>query len=177
MAPLIDDFNLLVSSPRRLENKACAEIWFLLGELGDRDATVEKTEILGLVVAKTVLDPFEAVEGLRRILEERPEEFRYTLKVAPIEVVVRTNLAEINTASMNLSQKILEGEIFRVTVEKRHTELSMKAIIDAVAGNIERKVNLDKPDKIVLVEVLGGLTGISVIKPGDILSVVKERLI
>jgi tRNA acetyltransferase TAN1 len=176
MAPSISEFNLLVSTPRRMESKGCAEIWFLLGEIGDRESTVEETGISGLIMAKTVLDPLKAIEGLRQLLEERPQEFRYTLKAVPIEVVTRTRLDEIEKEAVALSSKILEGETFRITVEKRHTELSARAIIEAIAKNIKRKVNLDNPDKIVLVDVLGGLTGISVVKPTDVLSVVKEKI-
>ncbi|MBS7653851.1 hypothetical protein KEJ43_02110, partial [Candidatus Bathyarchaeota archaeon] len=72
---VMEDFNLLISTFRGNENNACSEIWFLLGELGDREAIVDRTEVSGLVVAKTNLDPFKAIEGLRGILKERPWEF------------------------------------------------------------------------------------------------------
>ena len=171
----IEDFNLLISTARGNEAEACSEAWFLLGEVGDREALVDRTEVTGLVVAKTKLDPFEAIRGLRNILKERPEEFRYILKVIPIEVVTRTSLERIRDAVRRLAPKIREGETFRVTVEKRHTELPTMEIIKAAASDIDRKVNLENPDKIVLIEVLGRLTGISIIEPDDILSVVKER--
>jgi len=64
-----------------------------------------------------------------------------------------------------------------VTVEKRFTTTHTKDIVEKVAGNIKRKVNLTAPDKVVLIEVVGGLTGVSVIKPEDILSVLKEKLL
>jgi len=171
----IEDFNLLISTARGNEAEACSEAWFLLGEVGDREALVDRTEVTGLVVAKTKLNPFEAIRGLRNILKERPEEFRYILKVIPIEVVTRTSLERIRDAVRRLAPKIREGETFRVTVEKRHTELPTMEIIKAAASDIDRKVNLENPDKIVLIEVLGRLTGISIIEPDDILSVVKER--
>lgn len=172
---VMEDFNLLVSTSKGNENNACSEIWFLLGELGDREALVDKTEVAGLVVAKTKLDPFKVIEGLRAILRERPWEFRYVLKVIPIEVVVRTRIDEIKRAAASLHHKIQENETFRVTVEKRHSEISSKEIIEAAVENLNRKVDLNNPDKIILIEVLGRLTGISVIKPTDILSVVKEK--
>lgn len=172
---VMEDFNLLISTSRGNENNACSEIWFLLGELGDREAIVDKTEIAGLVVAKTNLDPFKAIEGLRKLLKERPQEFRYVLKVVPIEIVVKTRIEEIKKAVERLNHKILENEAFRVTVEKRHSEISSKDIIKAAAENLDRKVDLNNPDKIILIEVLGRLTGVSVIKPQDILSIMKEK--
>ena len=173
---MISDFNLIISCARRLENEACSEIWFLLGEIGDEDPKVETTEISGLIVAKTSLDPFQAVQKLREMLRRSPAEFRYTLKVVPIETVVPTRLKDIEEATAQLSAKIGENETFRVTVEKRHTELSTKEIIEAAAKHIDREVNLKNPDRIVLIEVMGGATGISVIKPDDILSIAKEKL-
>jgi len=73
--------------------------------------------------------------------------------------------------------KIGQSETFRVTVEKRFTGIPSRDIIEAAAENIKRKVDLTKPSKILLIEVIGGLTGISVIKPSDILSVVKEKML
>jgi len=172
---VIRDFNLLISTSRGNENNACSEIWYLLGEMGDRGALVEKTNVVGLIVAKTVLDPFKAIEDLRKLLNERPEEFRYALRIIPIEMVVRTDLDEIKTAVGKLSTKIPENETFRVTIEKRHSELSTTSIVKAAAADIERNVNLENPDKIALVEILGKTTGVSVISPLDILSVTKEK--
>ena len=172
---MFSDFNLIVSCARGLENDACSEIWFLLGEIGDKDPKVETTEVSGLIVAKTSLDPFQAVRKLREMLRKSPEEFRYILKVVPIERVVRTRLELIEQAATELSRKIGEDETFRVTVEKRHSELPTKEIIEAAARRVDRKVNLEKPDRILLIEVMGRLTGISVIKPDDILSIAKER--
>ena len=172
---VMEDFNLLISTSRGNENNACSEIWFLLGELGDRESLVDKTEVSGLIVAKTNLDPFKAVEGLRNLLKERPWEFRYVLKVLPIEIVVRTRIEEIKRAAAKLHHKILENETFRVTVEKRHSNISTRDLIEAAVENLDRKVDLSNPDKIILIEVLGRLTGISVIKPNDILSVTKEK--
>ena len=174
---VMEDFNLLVSTSRGNENNACSEIWFLLGEIGDREAIVDKTEVAGLVVAKTNLDPFKAIEGLRNLLKERPQEFRYVLKVVPIEIVVRTRIDEIRKAVARLHYKILENETFRVTVEKRHSEISSRDIIEAAVENLDRKVDLSNPDKIILIEVLGRLTSVSVIKPQDIFSITKEKRI
>ncbi len=172
---VMEDFNLLISTSRGNENNACSEIWFLLGELGDREALVDRTEVSGLIVAKTNLDPFKAIEELRNLLKERPEEFRYILKVLPVEIVVKTRIEEIKKAVAKLHNKILEDESFRVTVEKRHSNISTRDLIEAAVENLNRKVDLTNPDKIILIEVLGRLTGISVIKPNDILSVTKEK--
>lgn len=174
---MLKDFNLLATTSRGNERDACSELSYLLGEIGDSAPNVEKTGVSGLIAANTAFNPFLVIEKLRRILVERPYEFRYTLRIIPIEKVVRTDLDEIQCVATELSSKIGENETFRVTVEKRFTAMPSRSIIEEVAANIERKVDLSKPDKILLIEVVGGLTGISVIKPDDIISIMKEKVL
>jgi len=172
---VLKDFNLLVTTARGNEEDACSEIWYLLGEIGDSAAKVDKTGITGLIAAKTAFDPFEVIKKFREILKDRPYEFRYSLRIIPVERVVRTDLGEIQRVANELSFKIKENESFRVTVEKRFTTTSTTNIIEAAAATIERRVDLNRPDKIVLVEVVGGFTGVSVLEPNDILSIMKEK--
>lgn len=174
---MLKDFNLLATTSRGNERDACSELSYLLGEIGDSAPNVEKTGVSGLIAANTAFNPFLVIEKLRKILHERPYEFRYALRIIPIEKVVRTDLGEIQRVAAELSSKIGENETFRVTVEKRFTAMPSRSIIEEVAANIERKVDLSKPDKILLIEVVGGLTGISVIKPDDIISIMKEKVL
>jgi tRNA acetyltransferase TAN1 len=156
----------------------CNELLYLLKEeLGDVQAETSKTKIRGLIVAKTTLDPCDVIEKFRAILKERAYEFRYALRILPIERVVSTDLEEIKRVSQELATRIGEQETFRVTVEKRFTTLHSKDLIEAAAGDIKRKANLENPDKILLIEVLGALTGLSLLKPTDILAVVKEKML
>lgn len=173
---MIRDFNLLVTTARGNEEEASSEIWYLLGEIDDTAAKVDKTGVSGLIAAKSAFEPLEVIEKLRGLLKERPYEFRYTFRIIPVEKVVRTDPTEIERVVTELSARIKENETFRITVEKRFTTTSTKDLIDAAAANIERKVNLTNPDKIILIEVVGGLTGISVIKPVDVLVVAKEKI-
>jgi len=175
---LIRDFNLLVSTSRGNERQMCSELSYLLKELvGDPAPVVAKTGIRGLVAAKTSLDPCEVIEKFRSILQDRPYEFRYALRIIPIERVLATNLDEIRKVAIELAAKIAQNETFRVTIEKRFTSLHSRDFIEAAANNIERKADLDNPDKVLLIEVLGGITGMSLIKPSSIISVLKEKML
>ena len=175
---MINDFNLVATTSRGNERPMCNELLYLLKEqLGDDQAETSKTKVRGLIVGKTALDPIVAIEKLRSILIERPYEFRYALRILPIEKVVPTDLAEIKRATEELASRIGELETFRVTVEKRFTLLHSKDIIEAAAGDIKRKADLQNPDKILLIEVLGALTGLSLLKPNDVLAVIKEKML
>ena len=173
---MLRDFNLLVTTARGNEEDVCSEIWYLLGEIGDSAATVDRTGITGLIAAKTVFNPFDVIEKFRDLLKQRPWEFRYTFRVIPIEKVVRTELEDIERTVTELASKINENESFRVTVEKRFTQISTKDVIETAAANIERKVDLGNPDKIVLIEIVGKFTGISIVKSSDLFSVMKEKI-
>jgi tRNA acetyltransferase TAN1 len=174
---VIKDFNLLATTYRRTEAHARSELRYLLEQVGDPTAVVDRTGISGVIVAKTTLDPFEAIKKLREILQQRPYEFRYTLRIIPIERTVSTTLDQIQDVTKELSQKIAENETFRVTVEKRFTEMHSSDLIEAVAVNIKRKVNLSQPDNIVLIEILGKVTGVSIAKSNEIMSVLKEKIL
>jgi tRNA acetyltransferase TAN1 len=174
---LLSDFNLLASTMRGNERQMCYELIFLLKIAGDPEAKAEKTGIRGLVVAKTALDPVETVQKFRVLLTEKPYEFRYSLRIIPIQRVVHTNIEEVKAAAAELTSKMDEAETFRVTVEKRFTSIHGKEFIEAVATDVKNKVDLDNPTRVLLVEVVGGYTGISLVKPTDIISVLKEKML
>ena len=103
---MINDFNLLATTSRGNERPMCNELLYLLKEeLGDAQAETSKTKIRGLIVAKTTLDPCVVIEKFRAILKERPYEFRYALRILPIERVVPTDLEEIKRVTAELSRQ------------------------------------------------------------------------
>ena len=67
------------------------------------------------------------------------------------------------------------NDTYRITIEKRGSDLSSKEVIDSIAKNIQNKVSLEKFDWNVIVEILGGTTGTSVLKENDIVSTLKMK--
>src|SRR3989304_300454 len=116
------------------------EILYLLKEeLCDQAPEASKTGVRGLIIAKTSLNPCEAIGKLRAVLRERPYQFRYALRIIPVEKVVGTDLEEIKKVSMELAARMGEDETFRISVEKRFTQLHARDLIEAVAAGIQRK--------------------------------------
>ena len=167
----------MATSSRGFERNARSELRFLFEKIGDASPAIERTGVSGLIAVKTNVDAIEAIRLLRALLQPSPYEFRFTLRIIPIEKIVGTKLEMIQQAVIELSSRIKENETFRVTVEKRFTTIHSKEIIEKVAATIKRKVNLTNPDKVVLIEVVGALTGVSILSPQDILSVQKEKLL
>ncbi len=174
---MLEEFNLLVACPRDRERAAISEIRYFIGDLmEDSELKVHKTHISGLLTCKTSLDPFEVVQKLREYALENPYQFRFAIRFTPVERCVESDIEAIKGATRNLLKKIGEDETFRVTVRRRHTDLENMAVVVAVASEINRKVNLDNPDKIVLVEIVSDTTGISILDDEtDVLSIMTMR--
>ena len=173
---MLKEFNLVVSTYRGRENDCISELWYFLRELGDPRVEASKTGLPGLIVAKTSLNPLEVVRRLNEILEERPWEFRLLLKIVPVERVVSADLEEISRSAVELAEeKIGRDETYKIAVRKRLTSLSRSEVIESIAPKIDRKVDLTNPDKMLVVEIIGELAGISVVEPCEIFSSQKAR--
>ncbi len=173
---LAREFNILATTERISESRAGSELWMLLRAAGDEAPVVERMGIWGIIVAKTSLNPAEAVTKMREEFMKKPDGIQALFRVIPIQRLVPTTLEEIVKATTELSAAIGPDETYRITVEKRRTRLGSHEIIDAVADKIERKVNLDNPDWFILVETAGKQTGVSVVRPTNMLNVQKERV-
>jgi len=169
---MIKDFNLVISTYRGRENDCISELWYLLKNLGDSGMEFSLTGLPGLIVAKTTLDPLEVVTKIGNQVSEKPWYFRFLLKIVPIQLTVNTDIELIREKALELAKKsIAKGETYRVLIRKRLTDIRAEKIIEAIAPKIGNKVNLEQPDKIILLEIIGDVTGIAVIKPEHIVSV------
>jgi len=173
---MLDKFNLLASTYRRRENDLISELWYFLRELGDKEVRASLIGLPGLVVLLSELDPIFVVEKIAEKAVREPWYFRFLLRIEPIEVCVPTDLTEIRRAALELaSRKLAASDTYRVEVRKRLTDLKREDVISAIASCLTNKVKLENPDKIVLVEVIGKVAGISVIEPRHIVSVQRVR--
>jgi tRNA acetyltransferase TAN1 len=97
------------------------------------------------------------------------------MRVIPVDRVVDTKLDGIVRAVKELAAAIGPGETFRITIEARDSPYNEKELIDAIAEAVDRKVSLESPDKVVLLQIFGEYAGISVISPQDIISIQKLK--
>ncbi len=164
------EFNLIATTLRGQEVLGVATLSSLLAEMGDESAKVEITRIQGVLTAYTKLDPFQVVEMVEEIASKEPFKVAGIMRLIPVELVTQSRVEEIAASVDRLKDKIPPDATYKVMVEKRHTQLSSREVIEAVAARVDRKVSLENPDWIVLVEILGGVTGVSVLRPSQILS-------
>ena len=167
--------NLIVTCSRHLEGDTEDELIDILDELGDSDVKISVSSMSGIITVETKLDPIEVVRKMKEMVLDEPWSIRYCLRVIPIQKVVETSIEEIEKIISSMSDQIEEKESYRILIEKRNSDISSKEIITKIANGIKNKVSLDFPDKIILIEVLGIVTGISILKKSDILSLEKTK--
>jgi len=129
----------------------------------------------GILTAETTLDPIEVVRKMKEILLDEPWSIRYCLRVIPIQKFIETNVEEIEKTISSMLNQIQDTDTYRISIEKRNSNISSKEIITKIANKIKNKVSLDFPDKIILIEILGIMTGVSILEKSDILSLEKTK--
>jgi len=167
--------NLIITCARHLEGETENELRDILDELGDSEIEVSISNMSGILTAQTKLDPIEVVRKMKEMLLDEPWSIRYCLRIIPIEKIIETKIEEIEKTISSMSNQILDTETYRILIEKRNSNISSKEIITKIADKIKNKVSLDFPDKIILIEILGIMTGISILKKSDILSLEKIK--
>lgn len=167
--------NLIITCARHLEPETEDELRDILEKFGDSDAKVSITEMSGILTAETKLEPIKVVREIKEMLLDEPWSIRYCLRIIPIQKVIETKIDEIEKIVADMSEQISDGETYRISIEKRNSDLSSQEIISKIANKIKNKVSLEFPDKVILIEILGNKTGISILKKVDVLSVEKTK--
>lgn len=165
------NFNLLISTSRFNETNAATEMWFILFICGDKYPVISKSTFPGLVTALTNIDAKKVILKIQRILEKDPNFLQFILKIVPIDFVCETNIKIlVNLIKENSKMFIKEGDSFKIVLKRRkHEKLERNMVIDRIADQIDNKVDLEDPDKLIRIEVLGNFCGVSFLEKKDII--------
>jgi len=171
----LNNFNLLVSTSRFNEDNAKAEIWFTLLTCGDRYSIISNLDFSGLIAVVTTLNHRNVISKIKRILIKDPNFFQYILKIIPIDYVCQTNINTIKIIIQNHYRDYIHSdESFKIELNRRKNDLiDRDSFIESIAKFVDNKVNLENPDKIIRIEILRNMTGISFLQQDD---VIKTRL-
>jgi len=169
------DLNLIITCARHFEEETSEEIRRVLLELGDHEPKVTITNMPGILTAITSLNTINTIEKIRDKIIDEPWSIRYCFRIIPIQSSCQTNLREIVDKIQNMTYVLKPQESYRITIEKRNAKISSNEIISEIAKNIPNKVCLDDPDWIILIEIIGNETGVSVLRDNMILSVEKVK--
>ena len=167
--------NLIITCSRHLEEEASDEISGILQELGDDSSKIEITNFSGIISVDTSTDPIIVIQKIRKMILDEPWRFRYCHRFIPIQESTTSTIDNIVSSVKNQIKLFNDTETYRITIEKRGSELSSKELIDAIAKNVPNKVSLESFDWNIIVEVIGRMTGISILKEDDIISTLKLK--
>ena len=169
--------NLIITCARSLELETKNEIKKILDELGDQEPEILNVGMRGILMVDTIIEPSKIIDWVRNKIVEEPWLIRYCLRIIPIQSITETNIDKIKQNIIKLKDSIQKNDSYRITVEKRNTSISTNEIITEVAKIFPNKVSLNKPDLIVLIEILGDKTGISILKDSELFSLDKSKRI
>lgn len=168
------DFNLLVSCSWGAYERARKEVLQILRKLGDKEPLAKRTAARGIIGVRTGIDSREVIQRLRALFDEDPFILQHTLKWVPVDLWTSSTLDSMKEGVTQLKNKIHTGERWRMTVEKRrYTRYHKIDLIRELADLMDEEVDLENPDKILRIEIIGKYAGLSVLTPQDIFSVVK----
>ena len=167
--------NLLVTCARNLETETKNEIKKILDELGDQEPEILNVGMRGILMVNTNIEPSKIIDWVKDKITEEPWLIRYCLRIIPIQSITETDMNEITKNVIKLKDVIQQNDSYRITIEKRNTDMSSTEIITEIAKIFPNKVSLNQPDWIILIEILGDSTGISILKDDEMFSLDKSK--
>ena len=138
---------------------------------GDTYPIISGIPFPGLITALTNLSLKKVISNIKKITKKNPSFFQFILKIIPINFICETDTEIINYVIKENYENYIDGEeTFRITLKRRqHEKIDRTNFIETIAKDIDNKVNLDNPDKIIRIEILGNICGISFLEKNDII--------
>ena len=167
--------NLIITCARNLESETKNEIRKILGELGDQEPEILNVGMRGILKVNTIIEPSKIIDWVKNKIIEEPWLIRYCLRIIPIQRITDTEIDKIKQNVIKLKDTIQKNDSYRITIEKRNTSISSNEIITEVAEIFPNKVSLNQPDWIILIEIIGNETGISILKNDELFSLDKAK--
>ena len=162
---------LLVSYPRGHFGRARREVLEALRRLGDECPRIERTSVEGISLVHTALDAREVARRCRELFHQGFA-FEHAIKWMPVDYWCEADLEAMRALLADkVRAQIGEQETWGMQVEKhRWQQYHTRDIVTQLAKAIDRKVDLDQPDKLVRVDFLGEQAAVSVLRSGDVFS-------
>jgi tRNA(Ser,Leu) C12 N-acetylase TAN1 len=153
------------------------EVKRILQGMGDDNPQVDWTSVDGIAIAHTSLDSRAVIAHCQQLFVNDEEAFEHSVKWVPVDYWCETDLDAIKQLiEQEIAPRIQPAERWAMRVHKRRWQRYHTAeIIDYLAPSIDRKVDLNNPDKTVWVDVIGRRTAVSILQAGDIFSVETEH--
>ena len=167
--------NLLITCARNLESDTENEICKILTESGDQEPEIYKSDMRGILFVNTSVETSKIIDYVKGKIKDEPWSVRYCLRIIPIQLECDTDIEKIKQNIQKLKKTIQKNDSYRITIEKRNSDISSQEMITEIAGLFSNKVSLDVPDWVVLIEIFGNKTGMSILNNDEIFSLEKSK--
>ncbi|HVO77697.1 MAG TPA: THUMP domain-containing protein [Methanomassiliicoccales archaeon] len=172
----MESYNLLVTYHGSLEGLGETEVRTRLQEAGAGLEELKRSDVEGVFLCKVSGDPKKVVADVRTICVGQPDLFHETHHWTPVERWVRTDMAEMAKAAGELGAGISPTDSWMLVLRKRKTPLHTMDLVKLLTDPIDRgRVDLKHPDKMLVVEIMGETTGMSLVAKDQLLDVNKVR--
>ena len=165
--------NLLVTIEPSHEGLAKQEIDSLMKGLKKKPKYL-KSEVSGLLKLR-IPNPRDVVKKIIKACKKDPSKFRKTFHWIPVDKWVKSDVKAMQKYIKSLAKKIKKNEAWKMNIEKRnYDKMHTTELILKLTEVVDRpNVDLEKPKKIISVEIIGKKAGISLLNADEILDVHK----
>ena len=165
--------DLLVSYSWGRFSQVRHEVMAILAEFGDHAAIVDRTAVFGIAVVRTCLNNRAVIKQCRALWQASgSRRFQFAIKWVPVDYWCATDLDAIKQLiDTRFKAQIKPTQTWGMVVKKRrYQQQHTMDIVRYLAQDIDRKVNLNAPDWIVWVDILGRQTAMALLKSDEIFS-------
>ncbi len=172
---MVKEANLLVTFDPTHQETAVKEINELLKAVKEK-ASVLKTE--EGVAEVLVGDAKKAVRQLFAIAEKDIEKFGHTFHWIPIEKWCKNTVADMQKNIKDFVKGIKQDEKWKMDLKVRKVKEKpdeIKLIMKLTEVVDRPKVDLQNPEKIIKVEILGNKAGLALLGKNELLNIAKQK--
>ncbi len=173
--PLKGQANMIVTFDPNHRGTAELELREVLKQAGEKPQ-IGQTEVEGLFKV-AVSNARAAVAKIRTLCGNNPNLFAVTHHYTPIDNWCQSEVPAMQKLIRAASAGIGQNEKWKMGLNKRHWgKLEGVQLIMKLTEVVDRKhVDLDNPDKIIRVEIIGKEAGVALLTPKDVVDVAREK--
>lgn len=173
--PLKGRANMIVTFDPNHRGTAEFEVREVLKQVGEKPQ-IGQTEVEGLFKV-AVSNARAAAAKIRSLCGKNPNLFAVTHHYTPIDNWCQSDVSAMQKLIRAASSGIGQSEKWKMGLNKRHwDQLEGVKLIIKLTDVVERKhVDLDNPDRVIQVEIIGKEAGVALLTPKDIVDIAKEK--
>ncbi|NLI74416.1 MAG: hypothetical protein GX369_06575 [Euryarchaeota archaeon] len=157
--------------------KAQEEVATILRDVGINLEDMMESIVPGLLHLRIEGDCRKQAEKLREFAIRFPEVFLHTHRWIPIEEWLRSTPEAMISGVRTLGERIGDNERWKLSLNKRLYDGSSKDLIHMLAEYVNAgPVDLEEPQRILIVEIIGEYAGFSLLYPEEYMDVNEVRI-